>query len=76
MLSLHALRMRRLLEAYLDDELGVVERSDVASHVRACWYCSGVVEVGLAIRAALLKQGDTPHLTRARLMRFSRSLGT
>ena len=52
---LRHLRVRTMLDAYVDDELGSHDAALVSGHLRSCWWCSGDVQTLRLIKAALLR---------------------
>ena len=64
------------VDVRLDGELSARESEQVRRHARECWYCSGAVEVGLAIRVALRQIEKPRSLADARLRRFATRLGS
>jgi anti-sigma factor RsiW len=69
-------RMRRTVSAFVDGQLDAIEAAVVAAHVRACWECSGDVEVVRLIKRSLrnLAGRERDALAAARLRRFAGKL--
>jgi anti-sigma factor RsiW len=68
--------MRGPIDAFLDGELAAAEAERVRRHLKECWCCSGAVDVGRAMRAALRQMESPRSLADARLRRFATDLGT
>lgn len=71
-------RMRRMVGAYLDGELGGDARAEVARHLSVCWECSTVAETIRLIRRSLRQRGDRSAMSRSerRLRQFAVNLAS
>ena len=70
--------VRGAIDAYLDDELGVLEALRVQSHVRRCDACRNVLDAEATLHALLAAdalQDDVPERLRERIVRQSAVLG-
>lgn len=69
-------RMRRAVDAYLDGELALDARYDVARHLSVCWECSITAEtVRLVKRALAQRRARTPvSIAERRLRRLAEDL--
>jgi hypothetical protein len=70
-------RLRGLVEAYVDGELGRAQRRAVAAHLSECWNCSADAETLTLIKHSL-RTGPLrapASLARHRLRRFALRLG-
>ncbi len=68
-------RMRRSVEAYLDEELPSAAQAQVARHLSVCWECSNLAETLRLLKESLRRRRDrSPALAERRLRRFAEDL--
>lgn len=69
------LRLRSMVEAYVDGELDGATARAVRAHLRECWWCSADAQTHRLVRSSLRRRrGGLSSLPVTRLRRFVRDL--
>lgn len=67
-------RLRRDIDAYVDDELDAQHRATVRDHLERCPDCSAAAKVTMLVKASLAHMRQPRALAAARLERWAQQL--